>query len=58
MPRRSRAPVVLATLIFIGHLAGIYALKSHLGLSLAVLAGIVMVLLVLHLAGRRSQRGR
>ena len=58
MARHSRALVVLAILIFFGHLAGIYALKSQLGVSLAVLAGIVVLFLVLHLAGRRSQRGR
>ena len=58
MARRSWALGVLATLIVIGHLAGFYALKSHSRLSPAVLAGIVVLVLVLHLAGRRSQRGR
>lgn len=58
MARRSRALGGLAFLIVLAHVAGIYALKSHLGLSLVVLAGVVVLFLVLHLAGRRSQRGR
>ena len=48
---------LVGVVLLLGHSAALYFLRSHFSLSAGVIGGIITLVVVLHLAGRWSQRG-
>ena len=50
--------LALLGVVVLGHSAALYFLRSHFTLSATVMAAVIALVLVMHLARRWSQRGR
>lgn len=55
--RRWWALALLGVVVLLGHSAGLYFLRSHFTSSAAVMAAVIALVVVIHLARRWSQRG-